>query len=247
MKPAPKKSIIYAYRLTIDNGDAPCIYDLNYNSTGLLTLVCCKGGQIRYKDTAKECPIKTGLRHTIGKRHKEEIVGGDIDVYLMGIYKNTLLYFAKITEILSMREYFAPDSRYKNRFDYVYIYDKSSDNFQRSDKNPNFYHDATQQRRDQLGEYALLSTCFAYWGKESKKISTGLLGVLPKHQENKCYQGNTRDGEQIMQAVRTQWNFKDIIQNEPRNLSREQCCKGSCASENHPVPKGVRHVKRRVC
>jgi hypothetical protein len=134
VKPPSKELIIYVYRLTSDSGSAPCIYDLNGKYTGLLTLACCKGGQIRHEGEENERKIETGLRYLIGKKHQKEIADGRIDVYIMGIYKNKLLYFAKITEILTMREYFAPTSRYKNRRDY--IYETLPNGFKRNDNNP---------------------------------------------------------------------------------------------------------------
>ena len=169
------------------------------------------------------------MRHTIGK-HKEEIANGR-DIYIMGIYKGTLLYFAKITKILSMREYFAPNSQYKNRHDY--IYETLPDGFQQNDNNPKFkrndnnpkFHpkkDIARHKRDWLGEYALLSDCFAYWGKSSKPISESLMDILPKHQENKHYKGDSDNGEQIIKKIEEEcythgWDFKTIIQGVPHD------------------------------
>lgn len=233
------KPVIYAYRLTSDSGSAPCIYDLHGNATGLLTLACCKGGQIRYKGTTNEREIKTGLRHTIGKNHKEEIANGRIDVYVMGIYKNTLLYFAKITEVLSMRDYFSPKSRYKNRHDD--IYDVLPDDIKRNDNNPAFHpkEETTRHRLDWLGEYALISDCFAFWGKDSKAISKCLIDILPKYRESKLYKGDSPHCEQVMDELSILWNFKDIIQNEPHNYQRNQSRKGCGQSENNLVPERV--------
>jgi len=169
-------------------------------------------------------------------------------LYIMGIYKNKLLYFAKITEILSMREYFAPNSQYTNRHDYIYEALPNGD-FKRNDNNPKFHpkNDTKRHIRDQSGEYALLSDCFAYWGKECKQISESLIAILPKHRENKHYQSDSDHYKQIMKEVHTLWDFKTIIQNKPHDYPRNQSCKGLCGNENCLVPKRVRHVKRQVC
>lgn len=52
--------IIFAYRIVDDTGFAPCV---DHN---LLTLACCKGGQIRNGKN-----ILTGLRYHIGKYREE--------------------------------------------------------------------------------------------------------------------------------------------------------------------------------
>jgi len=221
-----KESIIYAYRLTSDSGSAPCIYDLNGNPTGLLTLACCKGGQIRHKDTKNEKEIKTGLRHTIGKKYKEAISTKQIDVFVMGIYKDKLLYFAKITDVLSMREYFAPTSPFKNRHDFIYEF--SSGVYKRNDNNPYFHSkdEIEKHRHDRLGEYALISDCFAYFGKKCENFSKELIDILPKYQENKHYKGGFLYFELIWKEVSKFWDFKKNIQNEPHDYRQNKSCNG---------------------
>ena len=73
---------LYIYRMTDDSGFAPCV------EKGLLSLACCKGGQIRNGKV-----VNTGLRHRIGI-HREANYATD-DVYILGVYKNKMLYFAK--------------------------------------------------------------------------------------------------------------------------------------------------------
>ncbi|MCL2790876.1 MAG: hypothetical protein FWD79_09570 [Desulfobulbus sp.] len=228
-------SYIYAYRLTSDSGSAPCIYDLNGNTTGVLTLVCCKGGQIRSMGKKNEKEIKTGMRHTIGESHKEEIANGRLNVYVMGIYKNKLLYFANITKILLMEDYYAQDSYYKMRYDYIYEF--SSGIPKRNNNNRKFHPkgETAQHRRDWLGKYALISYRFAYWGKESKTISEDLINILPKYQENKKYKGDSHHGLLIMNEVSALWDFNSIIQNEPHNYLRNQSHKECGKSENNLI------------
>ena len=223
MQQTAKRLSIYAYRLTNDSGSAPCIFDLNGHPTGLLTLVCCKGGQIRYAGTPKEKGIETGLRHTIGKKYKEKITNGQDEVYLMGIYKNKLLYIAKITEILNMEDYYSSNSLYKNRLDY--IYKALPGGFERNGNNPKFHPigETAQHRKDRLGKYALISDCFAYWGKESKPIPQRVLSVLPKFQESKHYVLDTPEGKQLKHFIESMWNFSEIIQKEPHKPTIINC------------------------
>lgn len=75
-------TIIYTYRVKdkCDTGCAPCIFDLDHKPTGVLTLACCKGGQIVKKTGEGR---KTGLRHTIGKKHKEQIKNREQNIFLI--------------------------------------------------------------------------------------------------------------------------------------------------------------------
>lgn len=219
MSSTAKKIIIYAYRLTDDTGCAPCIFDRDGNPTGTLSLACCKGGQIRNEGKHNEREIRTGLRHAIGSEHKQQIANGQVTVYVLGIYKDTLLYFAEITEIITMTDYFAPGSPYKNRLDN--IYDTLPKGFNRNDNNPAFHPkaDTGRHKRDWLGVYALLSNIFAYFGRDSKAIPPNLLRFLPKGQETKHYDGDSSEGKQILDEVRKHWNFKDVIQGTPHDYN----------------------------
>lgn len=218
-----KPFVIYAYRLTSDSGNAPCIHDLYGNTTGMLTLACCKGGQIR-----GEKGIGTGLRYAIGKMYKDAIDNKQINVYLMGIFKKTLLYFANITKITTMEDYCTPGSQYEHRKDCIYHFARGK--FKRNSRNPSFHpkNDLDQHRRDWLGKYVLLSTHFAYWGKDSRKLPENLLQILPKFRESKSYTSESSEGKQIMRMIINQWNIKDIIQNEPHCSKKTHRCKG-CA------------------
>ena len=233
MKSTSKESIIYAYRLAADSGSAPCIYDLVGTPTGLLTLVCCKGGQIRQ---GKE--INWGMRHIIGKKHTKEIADGLVAVYVMGIYKNKLLYIAEITKVLSMRDYFAPNSPYKKRHDYIYdaLPDELNRNdipkFRRNDNNPDFHPKGKtgRHRRDWLGKYALISDCFAYFGKDCKSIPEDFLESLSIPRGYKTFKNDSPENKQVFDDVKkflkNFWNFRDIIQNEPHDYLRNQSRKG---------------------
>lgn len=100
--------IIYAYRVVDDTGFAPCI---DHN---LFSLACCKGGQVRGgKD------IRTGLRYHVGEHLR---VHPQDEVYVMGIYKNRLLYYARVTECMPMTDYFSIEGKqsFGNRKDHIY-------------------------------------------------------------------------------------------------------------------------------
>ncbi len=66
---------LFMYRLAVDTGLAPCV------DNGLLSLACCKGGQIRNGK-----PINTGLRYRIGNKNECDYTKDD--VYILGTYKN---------------------------------------------------------------------------------------------------------------------------------------------------------------
>ena len=99
-----KKSIVYVYRLSVDTGFAPCV------EAGLLTLACCKGGQLRKGKT-----INTGLRYWIGSKKHADYEKDD--VYILGTFKDKFLYLAKIDEVKEMTEYFSSESK---RTDMIY-------------------------------------------------------------------------------------------------------------------------------
>jgi len=209
-----KEKIIYAYRLSSDTGDAPCIFNIKYEPTDLLTLACCKGGYIR---SGKK--VYTGLRHTIGKKYKAKIEEGLAQIFIMGIYKNKILYFAEVTKILEMKVYYSPNSEYVNRHDYIYKY--SSNNFKRNEKNPGFHpkNDKAQHINDWLGVYALISNRFAYFGEEGKPIPEELLDILPKWRETKNWSLKSNEGQMIMDEIKKHWkNFNKNIKNLPTTI-----------------------------
>ena len=73
---------VFIFRMTSDTGFAPCV------DNDLLTLACCKGGQIR---NGKPC--KTGLRYHIGSKRNGINYLQD-KVYIIGTYRDKFLYMA---------------------------------------------------------------------------------------------------------------------------------------------------------
>lgn len=200
-------SICYFYRMTSDTGFAPCVFEGNYELSELLTLACCKGGQIR-----KGKNVLTGLRHIIGTRHRADDGSCKDDVYVTGIMGNRVAYCAKINKIFKMTEYFS-DEKYANRMDQIYLVCESSgavelpsdednkyafiDRLKRNEKYPLFHGCESkyssseemekQHSRDKLGKYVLLSYDFSYYGKDSIAIPDNIREDMPKRQETKCY------------------------------------------------------------
>ena len=160
----------YFYRMTDDTGNAPCVFDSDYKPTELLTLACCKGGQIRHYKNGDTKSIEMGLRYTIGEEIKKNL--GD-EYYIIGILKDQILYVAKICDALLMKNYFAAD-KVKNRMDCIYMFCEKgttengySYHLKRRKGFNEYFHgigDIEQHHRDELGKYVLISNEFIYQG-----------------------------------------------------------------------------------
>lgn len=158
-----KEHIIF-YRMTSDTGYAPCVAD------GMLSLACCKGG------------TKTGgfqgMRWEIGRKLEDGTWDREDTIYVVGVAQSTIIYIARIDRVIAAGDYFS-DENYKSRGDCIYeVRDKPRKGpggkefyFKRTRKSPWFHgpkaHD--DHIRDETGTYVLLSTKFAYYGKESKR------------------------------------------------------------------------------
>lgn len=187
---------LFMYRLTKDTGLAPCVQDK------LLSLSVCKGGQIR---NGKE--VNTGLRYYIGSQFHEEYKNDK--VYVLGIYKNKLLYLAQVTEAMTMEEYFSKQS--KGRMDN--LYDLRNGKLQRNKHlSKEGIHIGEQSRRDIAGKYVLLSDNYTYLGQEAVEIDL-LNQKGPKYQETKHYTGN--EAITIINACKKVWDNKEHKPNDP--------------------------------
>lgn len=170
--------IIFAYRLSVDTGFAPCV------DNNILTLSCCKGGQKRNGKF-----INTGLRYRIGEYHNKH---PDDEMYLMGIYKNRLLYYAKINDVMPMEKYYSTDMKkiYGKRKDHVFDFNENDCKLERNNYLPKIHPKYDDQvERDKAGKYVIISgkNQFSYWGKSAQPIDTNMLDKLPKKQEKKEY------------------------------------------------------------
>ena len=215
------QQFIYIYRMTCDTGCAPCVYDKGYITTDMLTLACCKGGQIR-----KKKGVNTGLRYTIGSKHQEGIKNKTEDVYVIGVMKNRLVYIAQITDVCEMKDYFA-DDKYKRRLDSIYNYSETPKTscgkqfyFIRNNNNPNFHPEGEcgLHKRDELGRFVLISKSFAYFGKQfNAKINNEKYNsILPKRQETKLYFFGQYGFDIAIELINEYWNNNIcIVSNEP--------------------------------
>lgn len=177
----------YFYRMTCDTGNAPCVFNKKYAQSKLLTLACCKGGQIRHYN-GQEKNIKTGLRHTVGIDMKSN---PNDSFFVIGILNDRIVYAAKIKDAILMTDYFS-NSKYRNRMDCIYDVNMKSDwkLSRRKNFNLNFHglDYVDQHHHDELGEYVLISDEFIYQGKNTDlMIPAEIKELMPKHQETKRY------------------------------------------------------------
>lgn len=180
--------VIYAYRLVDDTGFAPCV------DNGLLSLACCKGGQVRNGRN-----IRTGLRYHVGK-HRQEFP--EDEIYLLGIYHNRLLYYAKVTSVMDMTEYFSEKTKKEFGKRKDHIYDVRDGALQRNDFVP-YIHEKGDIRniQDANGVFVLLSRQFTYFGRSAPDIPQNLLAVLPRNRETKKYIGASAQGMNIHERI----------------------------------------------
>ncbi len=188
---------VFIYRLTSDTGLAPCVKD------GLLSLACCKGGQIRNGKI-----IKTGLRYRIGVNRDNFDYNVD-NVYLLGTYNNKLLYLARVTDILTMKEYYCGLS--KGRTDDIYRV--KTGHLERNNwlKNLDVHTEPGRIIRDLAGEYVVLSEDYIYLGKDAMHIDI-LDKYNARYQETKLYKG--KDAIMIIAECR---KYNDGINHEPNS------------------------------
>lgn len=182
------KKVIYAYRLVDDTGFAPCV------DSGFFSLVCCKGGQVR---SGKN--INTGLRYHVGK-HKQDFP--DDEIYLLGIYHNRLLYYAKVTDVMDMMEYFSENKKKEFGKRKDHIYDVRDGKLERNDFVPYIHAKGDiRNAQDTSGVFAVLSEEFTYFGRSAPNISEDLLAILPKNRETKKYVGEFGQGDYIHERI----------------------------------------------
>lgn len=202
--------VIFAYRLMSDTGFAPCI---DNNS---LTLACCKGGQIRNGKN-----IMTGLRFHVGK-HREQ--NPNDEIFVLGIFKNKLLYYALVTDIMKMTEYFSPaaKSEYGNRIDH--IYDTENGILKRNNILPQIHPKGDLQNdRDANGVYVIASTVFTYYGSLAPPIPGEVLAVLPIAREDKKYYENDEAFHIIDDYIKGTVFFDGIIGNPHNSIRKPKC------------------------
>ena len=188
---------LFMYRLTNDTGFAPCVKD------NILSLACCKGGQIRGDKV-----INTGLRYRIGSKHESDYAVDD--VYVLGTHSNKFIYLAKITDVVTMEEYYSGMSkgRTDNIFDIVNGRLVRNNHLRRE----NVHTDPDRIMKDLAGRYVLLSDNYIYLGRDAVYDDV-IFKYSPKFQETKVYSGNVAD--LIVEACEKYRDGKNHIPNEP--------------------------------
>jgi hypothetical protein len=206
---------IYAYRLTNDTGFAPCI------DNNTLTLACCKGGQIR-----KEKNVQTGLRYHIGKHRKNN---PDDEIYLLGVYKNRLLYYAEVTDVLEMTDYYSKKQKaaFGRRLDH--IFDTENGTLKRNRFMPDIHPESKtdlQWRRDINGVYVIVSNRFTYFGTKAPEIPPHVLEFLPKGVGNKKITGPSDGFDAVSHYINAVVSFDGVIGNphNPLEISESGGC-----------------------
>ena len=204
-----KKKFVYVYRLSVDTGFAPCVED------DLLTLACCKGGQLR-----KGKPCYTGLRYWIGSKKHCDFEKDD--VYVLGTYKDKFLYFAKIDEVMEMTEYFSSTTK---RTDMIYRVENGELVRNKMWREEKVHIDKEQNERDKAGKYVLLSRNYIYLGKDAVETET-VSKYNAKGQETLIYDGETARG-----IIRNCLKLSNNEEHDPNNPLKKKCGgkKGGCS------------------
>ena len=176
------QTILYIYRMTNDTGFAPCVDD------GLLTLACCKGGRIR-----KGKPERYGIRYWIGSGRDHIDIDRD-NVFVIGLYGGKLLYLARISSTMKMTKYYSGISN--GRLDDIYSVEDGKDELKWKGirgiaDNKIHGNDPKQQKRDEKGEYVLLSNEYIYLGNKSDNMPDIplLMEYAPHGQRHAKYMG----------------------------------------------------------
>jgi len=165
---------VYIYRLTADTGLAPCV------KKGLLSLAVCKGGQIRGNKI-----IHTGLRYWVGSKKDADYTHDN--VYILGTYENKLLYFARVTQVVTMMKYF--DGMSEGRTDAIYSMVRGELARNKHLLKENVHIEPERIAKDFAGEYVLLSDDYIYLGQEAVPNDV-VARYTAKFQETKRYEGD---------------------------------------------------------
>lgn len=188
---------LYIYRMTDDTGFAPCL------KNGLLTLACCKGGQIRDGKV-----IHTGLRYRIGSGKAADYSSDD--VYILGTYGNKLLYLAKVTRVTTMEEYYSALS--EGRLDD--IYSMNDGQLVRNDKlrKENVHTEEDRVKRDLAGTYVLMSDDYLYLGSDAVYVDI-VAKYNARFHETKTYKG--KQAEKIIAECLKHRDGKNHVPTSP--------------------------------
>ena len=197
---------IALYRLTNDSGFAPCI------DKKLLTLACCKGGQVR-----KGKPVNWGLRFQIGNKYNGIDYTTD-NVYILGTYNKKFLYIARVTKVVTMEEYF--DGMADGRTDNIYSFADGKLIRNENLRKECVHTDELQNMRDIAGKYVLLSDDFVYLGRDAVYIDQ-------VEKQSPVSRGHRWvSGEIAEQIVKECYKFRDGRIHKPTSPLKNHC--GGC-------------------
>ena len=196
---------VYIYRLTSDTGFAPCV------EGNLLTLACCKGGQMRGDKV-----INTGLRYRIGT--KKDAKWDEEDVYIVGTYKDKFLYLARVTKVITMEEYYSGFS--KGRMDDIYSFKNGGLVRNNNLRNHCVHIEPDRVTKDLAGKYVIISTEYIYLGEDA--VYDDIIAKYnPKFQETKKYVG--KDADIIIDACK---KYKtNGVHNPHEPYKKKGCCR----------------------
>ena len=209
---------LYVYKLTADNGGAPCI------KNGLLSLAICKP-QVRR--TAKPGDWIFGF-------------GGKP-------LKGRLIYIARVTKCVKEGRYYTVDREdtynFKERADRIYRYENGEYKLRRGAK---YHSDGNHVERDLGKDYSnavtLLSDNFRYWGKRGKSDYRKRFGevaeVLDRLTQGHRVNLSERVVSQLLALQRSQWEAypNRMVLGSP---SESDCSKPCADSEGNVVSREV--------
>ena len=166
-------------------------------------MAVCKGGQIRGDKI-----VHTGLRYWIGS--KKDVDYSRDEVYILGTYENKLLYFAKVTNVVSMMDYY--DGMSKGRTDDIYSVTGGELVRNKNLRKEDVHTEPERIVKDFAGEYVLLSDDYIYLGQDA--VYNDLVAAYTaKFRETKRYEGSI--AEMLVKECRKYADFKKHIPHSP--------------------------------
>ena len=195
---------IYIYKLTSDDGGAPCVYD------DILTLAICKPA---IRSTASE----------------ESVILGFAANYLKPRYTdNCLIYMAEVTKKLDARDYFS-EERYASRPDCIYRWNEprfewKKNRFHSSDR---LVHDLGSYPAYERAN-VLLSNKFRYFGTKCpiryKAKYPRLKSLVEKLGQGSRVHHNPELQEELRKFIRQVWKTWTAYSTTPAlDTSKHKC------------------------
>lgn len=191
-EPCQRPARTYVYKLTVDDGVAPCVPPAEGNLPALLTLAVCKPAIRR--------TAKPGDR-ILGITSKAIFDSDNYPLY-------SIIYFAVVDKVISSQEYFS--GAHKDRPDCIYSFDDSTGQFPRLTTTD--IHDSPKDRESDLGKYPLYKNgwvlvCreFRYFGKDAVRIPSSTGWLLDVSQ-------SLRQGHRVCDEEDKMWHeLEDLI------------------------------------